>query len=203
MDERKDKPQDGALFVSEEVAPARDRQSGQRPPVSESLSIARERDDDSSGSKADDAAELIDVILDIMDRDVDVDIREDGEEQIVLDIVGPDAGRVIGKKGAGLDALQFLVNKVVNRSPEGRRFVVVDSGDYRERHDRGLVSLAEREAKRAVDEGRVVTLQPMSARDRRVIHLSLAKLEEVTTASQGHGQGRRIQIIPARRHGRR
>lgn len=195
MDERKDKPQDGALFVAEE--PAEERESAREPKKSASAEPFE------PDGKAEEAAELLDVILDIMDRDVDVDIREDSEEQIVLDVVGPDAGRVIGKKGAGLDALQFLANKIVNRSPEGRRFVIVDSGDYRERHDKGLVSLAEREAKRAIKEGRVVTLQPMSARDRRVIHLSLAKLEDVTTASQGHGQGRRIQIIPARRRGRR
>jgi len=194
VDERKDKPQDGALFVAEEP----DARESDSRDSKESSSISFEAD-----GKAEEAAELLDVILDIMDRDVDVDIREDSEEQIVLDVVGPDAGRVIGKKGAGLDALQFLANKIVNRSPEGRRFVIVDSGDYRERHDSGLVSLAQREAKRAVKEGRVVTLQPMSARDRRVIHLSLAKLEDVTTASQGHGQGRRIQIIPARRRGRR
>lgn len=195
MDERKDKPQDGALFVAEE--PAEERESAREPKKSASAEPFE------PDGKAEEAAELLDVILDIMDRDVDVDIREDSEEQIVLDVVGPDAGRVIGKKGAGLDALQFLANKIVNRSPEGRRFVIVDSGDYRERHDKGLVSLAEREAKRAIKEGRVVTLQPMSARDRRVIHLSLAKLDDVTTASQGHGQGRRIQIIPARRRGRR
>lgn len=194
MDERKDKPQDGALFVAEEPTESKSESSDEKRASSASFE---------PDGKAEEAAELLDVILDIMDRDVDVDIREDNEEQIVLDVVGPDAGRVIGKKGSGLDALQFLANKIVNRSPEGRRFVIVDSGDYRERHDKGLVSLAEREAKRAIKEGRVVTLQPMSARDRRVIHLSLAKLEDVTTASQGHGQGRRIQIIPARRRGRR
>ncbi len=194
MDERKDKPQDGALFVADE--PPREAKRDEKTEPKRNGSWEPD-------GKAEEAAELLDVILDIMDRDVDVDIREDDEEQIVLDVVGPDAGRVIGKKGAGLDALQFLANKIVNRTPEGRRFVIVDSGDYRERHDKGLVTLAEREAKRAVKEGRVVTLQPMSARDRRVIHLSLAKLDGVTTASQGHGQGRRIQIIPARRRGRR
>jgi spoIIIJ-associated protein len=169
-------PKDGALLVTDDE------------PRKKSSAIPDDQ-------KADEAAEYLDEILELMDMDVEVDIREDGE-RIVLDVVGDDAGRVIGKKGQTLDALQFLLNKIMNRSPEGRRHIIVDSGDYRTRHDEGLESLALREAKRALDEGCVVTLQPMSARDRRVVHLSLAQFEGVTTASQGHGTGRRIQIIP-------
>ena len=89
----------------------------------------------------------------------------------------------------------------MNRFPNGRRYIVVDSGDWRDRHDEGLISMAEREAKRAVESGRIVTLEPMPARDRRLIHLSLAKFPEASTKSTGEGIGRRIQIIPARRSG--
>ena len=135
-----------------------------------------------------------------MGLDARVTVREDGE-RVVLDVSGEDAGRVIGKKGMTLDALQFLANKVVNRFPDRRRYVVVDSGDYRDRHDQGLVSMAKREAKRAVDTGRIVTLEPMPARDRRLIHMSLAKFTGVSTKSNGEGIGRRIQIIPARQSG--
>lgn len=145
--------------------------------------------------KADYAKEVLESILDRMDLETRVSIRED-DERVVLDVTGEDAGRAIGKKGQTLDALQFLVNKVVNRFPEGRRYIVVDSGDYRERHDKNLVNMARREAKRAVEQGRTITLQPMPARDRRLIHLSLAKFEGVTTKSNGEGLGRRIQIIP-------
>jgi spoIIIJ-associated protein len=157
-------------------------------------------DDDFDEEKADDAKDVLRGILDRMGLDADVKIRED-DERIVLDVTGSDAGRAIGKKGQTLDALQFLVNKVVNRFPEGRRHVVVDSGDYRERHDRSLLSMARREAKRAVEQGRTVTLQPMPARDRRLIHLSLAKMTGVTTKSNGEGIGRRIQIIPSKASG--
>ena len=76
-----------------------------------------------------------------MDLDTSVDIRED-DERVTLDVTGPDAGRAIGRKGQTLDALQFLVNKIVNRFPRARRHVIVDSGDYRERHDDGLISMA-------------------------------------------------------------
>ena len=151
--------------------------------------------DDEDG-KADYAKEILEGILDRMNLDADVDVRED-DERVVLDVTGPDAGRAIGKKGQTLDALQFLVNKIVNRFPDGRRYIVVDSGDYRERHEKNLVSMARREAKRAVAQGRTITLQPMPARDRRLIHLSLAKFEGVTTRSNGEGLGRRIQIIPS------
>jgi len=193
VDERKNEPRDGALFLDEVDA----------------KSVPIEQEGQSGDGKAEESAGILEEILDRMDLDVDVDIREDGEK-IVLDLDGPDVGRVIGKKGMTLDALQFLLNKIVNRFPDGRRHVVVDSGDYRERHDNGLISMARREAKRVVTEGEVVTLEPMSARDRRVIHLSLAKFEGVTTASQGQGMQRRIQIMPAdgeqpksRRRGRR
>lgn len=176
-------PQDGALLVGgDEPAPRRSRDS---------------RNNGKAGDgKAEDSAELLDEVLELMELDVDVDIRED-DERVVLDVVGEDAGRAIGKKGQTLDALQFLLNKILNRYPDGRRHIVVDSGDYRDRHDENLESLAQREAKRALDEGCTVTLQPMNARDRRVVHLSLAKFDGVTTASQGHGTGRRIQIIPS------
>ena len=192
MDERNDKPQDGALLLAEDPAPrAKDSHSKDAGPKGEA-----------GDGKAEEAAGILEDLLELMDLDVDVDIRDDGE-RIELDVTGPDAGRVIGKKGQTLDALQFLVNKVVNRFPDGRRHVLVDSGDYRERHDKGLVSMARREAKRAVQEGKVVTLEPMSARDRRVIHLSLAKFEGVKTESSGEGMQRRIQIIPSRSGGRR
>jgi spoIIIJ-associated protein len=98
--------------------------------------------------------------------------------------------------------MQFFINKVVNRQPEGRRHVLLDSGDYRERHDHSLSSMARRLAKRAVQYGRVITLEPMSARDRRVVHLALSKFSGVSTRSDGQGTDRRVQIVPSRRRQR-
>ena len=179
MDERRHN-MDGALFVDDE-------QGEDRP------ARPRREDDD----KAEDARRVTQGILDRMDLEARVTIRED-DERVVLDIDGPDAGRAIGKKGMTLEALQFLVNKIVNRDPDERRHIVLDSGDYRDRHDSGLMAMAKREAKRAVSSGRAITLEPMSARDRRVIHVSLAKFPGVSTRSEGEGSDRRLQIIPAR-----
>lgn len=183
--------------MSQEETPSTAEKSAEKGKLADgALLVGEGKAEDFAGDgKAEEALDLLDEIFDLMDLDVDIDIREDGE-RVVLDVTGRDAGRVIGKKGMTLDALQFLLNKILNRFPDARRHIVVDSGDYRERHDKGLISLAHREAQRALDEGKTVTLQPMTPRDRRVIHLSLAKFEGVTTASQGQGAKRRIQIIP-------
>lgn len=198
MTEPDDKPlMDGALMVADRDRDDRDRDDRD----DRDRGRSRDRDDredrgEPGDGKAEEAQDILDGLLDRMDLDTDVDIRED-DERIVLDVTGEDAGRAIGRKGQTLDALQFLVNKIVNRFPGGRRHVIVDSGDYRERHDDGLVSLAERQAKRAVEQGKVVTLEPMSARDRRVVHMSLAKVSGITTKSDGDGLARRIRIVPA------
>jgi len=120
-------------------------------------------------------------------------------ERIEIEIAGPDAGRVIGKKGQTLDALQFLVNKVVNRFPEGRRHVVLDVEGYKGRRDESLVAMAHRLAEKATRTGKVITISPMPSRERRVIHLALADVSGVTTRSDGQGTDRRVRIIPDRR----
>lgn len=150
--------------------------------------------------KAELALEMVGEIVNRMGLTLDIKIRDDADE-VVLDLGGEDAGRVIGKKGQTLDALQFIINKIVNRFPEGRRHILLDSGDYRQRREEGLASLARREAKRAVAQSRVITLEPMSPRDRRVVHLSLAKFPGVSTRSDGQGPERRVRIIPARTAG--
>ena len=186
---RKPPELDGALILDgdadlddDEVAPSRSLPLDQDP-----------RED----GKAELASEMLNEILKRMGLTVDVTVREDAEE-VILDCAGEDAGRVIGKKGQTLDALQFLINKIVNRFPDGRRHIVLDSGDYRQRRENGLASMARREAKRAVAQSRIITLEPMSPRDRRVIHLSLAKFPGVSTRSDGQGAERRVRIIPAR-----
>ncbi|MFN7696385.1 MAG: protein jag [Deltaproteobacteria bacterium] len=184
-DDRKQNEMEGALLFDDEDEGGDERG-------------ARDGDAGHPGDgRAEEAMEFLSGVLRRMGLDARVTVREDAA-RVVLDVSGEDAGRAIGKKGMTLDALQFLANKVVNRFPERRRYIIVDSGDYRERHEQGLVSLAKREAKRALDTGRIVTLEPMSARDRRLIHLSLSKLVGVSTKSNGEGLGRRVQIIPAR-----
>jgi spoIIIJ-associated protein len=181
---------DGALIVDEDVD-----DEGEDLPRGSHDALEPQED-----GKAELALEMVSEIVTRMGLKLEMKIRDDAEE-VVLDIGGEDAGRVIGKKGQTLDALQFIINKIVNRFPEGRRHILLDSGDYRQRREDGLASLARREAKRAVAQSRVITLEPMSPRDRRVVHLSLAKFPGVSTRSDGQGSERRVRIIPARTGG--
>jgi spoIIIJ-associated protein len=123
----------------------------------------------------------------------------DSPDEINIEIVGRDAGLAIGKKGQVLQALQFLTHRVVNRPTLEKRHVLVDAEGYRARRDDSLASMAKRLGRQAVHEGKIITFEPMNPRDRRVVHMALAKFEGVITKSDGEGEDRRVQIIPVRR----
>jgi spoIIIJ-associated protein len=123
----------------------------------------------------------------------------DSPDEINIDIAGRDAGLIIGKKGQVLQALQFLTHRVVNRPGIDRRHVLVDAEGYRSRRDDSLANMARRLGKQAMAEGKIITFEPMNPRDRRVVHMALAKFEGVITKSDGEGEDRRVQIIPVRR----
>jgi spoIIIJ-associated protein len=135
-----------------------------------------------------------------MNADVVVapDDGEGSDDEIRLEIEGPDAGRIIGKKGMVLDAIQYLTTRVVHRPGEGRRHVSVDAEGYRARHEDQLSEMARRLAERVAQEGKVITFDPMNARDRRIVHMALKEAVGVRTESLGEDPDRRVQIIPAK-----
>jgi len=153
--------------------------------------------------RAEKARDFLDQLIEAMGMDVDVDLLEpepeDPPDEIRIEIEGPDSGRIIGKKGQVLMAISHVVNRVVNRPGLDRRHVVVDAQGYRQRREDSLASMAQRLGKKALEEGTIITFEPMSPRDRRIVHLALAKFPGVVTKSDGEGEGRRVQIIPVRR----
>lgn len=159
--------------------------------------------DDGGGPAPDDgkAQKALDFVRDVirkMNVDADTEVVRDTARQVELDISGPDASILIGKRGSTLFALQFLANRVVNRGPVGRRYIVLDVEGYRARRERGLAAVAVKLGEQAVREGKVITFDPMSPRERRVVHLALAKFPGLRTESSGEGDARRVQIIPTR-----
>ena len=153
--------------------------------------------------RATQALEFVAEVVKEMEMDCRVRLlrpkADDENPEINIEIAGPDAGRIIGKKGQVLMALQFITHRIVNRSGLDKRHVLVDAEGYRTRRDSSLASMAKRLGKQAVELGKIITFEPMNPRDRRVVHLALAKFEGVVTKSDGEGASRRVQIIPVRR----
>jgi spoIIIJ-associated protein len=164
-----------------------------------------ERDDYRGDERANLALEFVTAVIDDMDMDCRVRLRRprqetaDEDPEIVVEVTGRDSGRIIGKKGQVLAALQFLTHRVINRPGQDRRHVLVDADGYRLRREASLATMAKRLGKQAVEDGKIITFEPMNPRDRRVVHLALAKFEGVITKSDGEGDSRRVQIIPVRR----
>jgi spoIIIJ-associated protein len=145
------------------------------------------------------AKELLEGILERMaiESEVTGSIEED---RLLLSIDCDDEGdlqRVIGRRGQVVDAFQHLLNKMLgkNRTDKGKP-VVVDAGGYRQRHVERLEGLAERMAEKCKSSGRPVDLNPMSAYDRRIVHMFLAEIDGVMTKSEGEGDDRHIVLFP-------
>lgn len=154
------------------------------------------------GSQEERALTFVKMLLEKMQMDADAtfppDDGESGEDEIRIEIEGPDAGRVIGKRGSVLEAIQYLTTRVAHRPGDPRKHIAVDAEGYRARHEDQLAEMAEKLARRVAQEGKVITFDPMSARDRRIVHMALKDIPEVRTESHGEGQDRRVQIIPVK-----
>jgi spoIIIJ-associated protein len=113
-----------------------------------------------------------------------------------LEIQSDSVSLLIGKRGETLDALEYLVERMVNRPPRPRLRVVVDAEGYRERAAEKIRDMARRLAERASETGEPAVCRPMNSRDRRIIHMALRDFEGVETSSQGEGAFRRVVISP-------
>jgi len=119
---------------------------------------------------------------------------------IYLNIKGDGSGLLIGKKGQTLDALQFLVNKIINKenAPGNKIEIVVDTENYRLRKMESLREMAVKTSQRAKRTLKPVSMTPMPPHERRLVHMILAEDREVYTKSYGEGPLRRIIVYPRR-----
>ena len=127
--------------------------------------------------------------------EVDVEVKET-PEAIGLS-VEPRAGNTLELSSLLVEAVQYLVNRVVNPRAEGRKWVNLDVGGFREEGDPAVKAMAERLAATAKRTGKVLAIAPISARERRQIHLALVDVEGVSTRSEGEGIFRQLLIVPS------
>ena len=118
-------------------------------------------------------------------------------EQAAQAAAGDSSGVLIGRRGQMLDALEYLLNRVAGRDEGGSARIVVDSENYRARRREALEELARRMGEQAKKKRKAVTLNPMSPRDRRIVHLILQEDSSLVTKSSGKGYFRKLIIIPA------
>jgi spoIIIJ-associated protein len=149
------------------------------------------------GADAAEVREILDRILEAIGVRARIEIQED-EELLTATFVGRELGLLIGKHGQTIDAIQYLANAIVWRGRgDERKPVVVDAAGYRARRQASLDSLATRNAEQAVSSGESVELEPMTAVERKVVHVCLQDFPGVTTRSEGTEPNRFVVIDPA------
>jgi spoIIIJ-associated protein len=125
-----------------------------------------------------------------------IEIDED-DEALTATCSGSNLGLLIGKHGQTIDAIQYLVNAIVWRSrPDDRKDVVVDAAGYRERRRAALESLALRSAEEALATRSRIELEPMTAVERKTVHVRLKEVDGVETGSEGTEPNRFVVILP-------
>ena len=140
--------------------------------------------------------ELLEQVRRGLGVDASVAVRE--EEGSLLGVFyGPDLGLLIGKRGQTIDAIQYLANAVVSRTMGERSDVVVDAAGYRGRRQASLEALADRTASRVAASGQPAMLEPMSATERKIVHLRLKDRDDVFTESEGAEPNRHVVVRPA------
>ena len=155
-----------------------------------------------SSDEMDTAVSLVRELLNLMKVEADVSsyLSEPddltGKQLAIIDVKGDDLSALIGPRGETLDALQYMSRLMVGHRMQHRTHFVIDIDGYRERRQQALTRLAERMAGKAVKRGKPVTLEAMPAHERRIIHMALRDVPEVTTESTGEGKRRRVRIYP-------
>jgi spoIIIJ-associated protein len=146
--------------------------------------------------KAQKAQEALQGLIGWLSDQATVEIKEETSERILLEIHGDKTGLLIGKRGQTLDALQFLSNKMVNRSRDSAKRIEVDMEQYRKRREQSLRSMAVRLGQKVKKKRKPITIEAMNAHDRRIVHLTLKNDRALETKSVGKGEMRKLVIHP-------
>jgi spoIIIJ-associated protein len=139
--------------------------------------------------------DVLQRIIDCITTDTTISIEPD-EDRILLRVKGDNPALLIGKHGQTLEAIQYLVEKIINKNSEQRIRIQVDVDGYLENRQISLQKLVGRLAKKAKQTGKPVTIGQMNAYDRRIVHLALKDDSELRTKSIGNGYIKKLMIFP-------
>jgi spoIIIJ-associated protein len=155
----------------------------------------RERANDLPDEPTERVRALVTRVVRALELEASVDVSEDADE-IRATVNGDELGLLIGKHGTTIDAVQHLAARTAFRGEEERKRVTVDAAGYRERREASLQRAADRAVEDALQFGRPVELEPMSAAERRTVHEYLRDRTEIQTHSEGDEPERRLVVSP-------
>jgi spoIIIJ-associated protein len=162
-------------------------------PVSENIAEPVKESADNQDKHVDLAKKITEELLNKTNLAGKVEIKA-GKEGPYLDISGEDLSLIIGKEGQNLDALEYIVNRIMRQKVEYNIKIRLEAQGYRGKREKNISLLAHRMAKKAKKMGRPVIIQPLGARDRRLIHLALKDVKGIRTHSVGEGIMRKVII---------
>jgi spoIIIJ-associated protein len=144
------------------------------------------------------AKELLEKLLEKMQEKATVSVQHE-DDRIDLRIETDDAGLLIGKQGQTLDALQYLVTKMLAKQSRSKVRIAIDVEAYRARHNEALAHLAQKYGEKVKKSGKPITLDPMNPYDRRIVHLALQGDKDLKTTSRGEGLYKKVVISPTKK----
>lgn len=130
-------------------------------------------------------------------NNVEIDEYEGEEGEVILDIVGDDLAFLIGRHGRTIEALQTVTSAIVTKKMGIRYPITVDVEGYRHRRKQKVIEIANKAADRALRSGRPVSLRPMTPQERRIVHIAIREIVNVTSTSEGVGDSRHVVVIPS------
>jgi len=145
------------------------------------------------------AREILEELLRLMGFEAKIEQKVTGEKIVLSVEAGEDSNILIGRRGKNLNGLQYIVNRICTRKNENVKPIVIDIEGYRQRRKDSLESLARRLASKAKSSRREVETEPLSAPDRRIIHMALKEDGDVVTQSRGDGPFKNVVIRPKSR----
>jgi len=158
---------------------------------------------DKGGESAPAAIEVVEKLLTLIQVSAQVKPTSPpegvGPDVVALNLSGPDLGVLIGRRGQTLAALQYIANLILAHRLQTRQRLFLDVEGYRQRHYAALRTLALRMAEQVKATGQSVVLEPMPPNERRIVHLSLAEIPDISTRSLGEGEARKVIILPKKR----
>ena len=148
------------------------------------------------------AQETLQQIITHVEANATVEVFETNKT-IRMEIKSEESGLFIGKFGQTLDSIQHVLKKILEKKHEHDKHVVIDAENYRLRREESLETKARKMAKKARQEKRSVSIEPMNAMDRRIVHMALKGEPGIETKSVGEGSSRRVLIVPKKKGGGR